>query len=414
MRYRRRSRDTRGSTCSARCPAASEVPLFPDIDGHEVTGDARRATVDGAAIGKGGFRHYMEKELHEHPAAITGTLDQITDPARCCVVLPPLPFDFADVPRVSIAACGSGYYAGLVGRSWLESLARLPTDVDIASEFRYRQPPLCPGELGLLVSQSGETADTLAALRAIKASGHRVVSILNTPESAMARESDAVLITMAGPEIGVASTKAFTAQLTMLICLAIAAGRCRHGITPAQEHQLVTTLLAVPDRASELLAESGKIARIADRIAEAHDVLYLGRGTCYPIALEGALKLKEISYIHAEGYAAGEMKHGSIALVDSHVPVVGIAPSGPLFEKTASNLHEARARGGQLVVFSDEQGAGKLRGIAAEMVVLPVVDPVVAPIVYAIAVQVLAYHVAVIKGIDVDHPRHPAKLVPCD
>ena len=281
----------------------------------------------------------------------------------------------------------------------------------MASEFRYRSPPMEKGGLGILVSQSGETADTLAALRYMHEQKQHVMSVLNVPESSMARESDVVLETVAGPEIGVASTKAFTAQLAVLACLAIAAGRARGSITAAEEAKLTTALLEVPGRASEVLEHDADIQKLAARIAEARDVLYLGRGSCFPIAMEGALKLKEISYIHAEGYAAGEMKHGPIALIDRSVPVIAIAPSGPLFDKTASNLQEASARGGRVVVFSDAEGAEKLKGIAAETVVLPRVDPFVAPILYAIPVQLLAYHVAVLKGTDVDQPRNLAKSV---
>jgi glucosamine--fructose-6-phosphate aminotransferase (isomerizing) len=299
----------------------------------------------------------------------------------------------------------------MVARTWFESVACVPAEVDIASEFRYRTPPLPKGGLGLLLSQSGETADTLAALRYMREQRQYVLSVLNVPESSMARESDVVLETVAGPEIAVASTKAFTAQLAVLACLALAAGRARGSISAAEEAAMTAALLEVPGRAAEVLEHDEAIQRLAGRIAEARDVLYLGRGSCYPIALEGALKLKEISYIHAEGYAAGEMKHGPIALIDRNVPVIAIVPSGPLFEKTASNLQEAAARGGRVVVFSDAEGAEKLKGIAAETVVLPRVDPFVAPILYAIPVQLLAYHVAVLKGTDVDQPRNLAKSV---
>ncbi len=384
---------------------------FADLDGRPVQREVRRTALTGAAIGKGNFRHYMEKELHEHPTAIGDVLHRMVDPASRAVMLPSLPIDFAAVSRISLAACGSAFYAGLVARHWFESLARLPCDADVASEFRYRDPPLPRDGLGLLISQSGETADTLAALRAMRAQGQTVLSVLNVAESTMARESDAVLETVAGPEIGVASTKAFTAQLTVLACLAIAAARARGAITHARAGELTAALLEVPARAAEVLARGPEIGRIASRIAEARDVLYLGRGACYPIALEGALKLKEISYIHAEGYAAGEMKHGPIALIEPRVPVVAIAPSGPLFEKTASNLQEARARGGQLIVFTDAAGAGRLGGIAAEIVVLPTVDAFAAPILHAIPVQLLAYQVAVLKGTDVDQPRNLAKSV---
>jgi glucosamine--fructose-6-phosphate aminotransferase (isomerizing) len=385
--------------------------VFHDASGAVVSRVIHRTAYSGAMIGRGNFRHFMEKELHEHPAVIGDTLRQMIDPGSRAVMLPPLGFDFAAIPRVTMTACGSAYYAGLVGRYWFESLARLPVDADVASELRYRLPPLTPGGLGLLVSQSGETADTMAALQMLREGGQRILSVVNVSESSMARASDAVLETVAGPEIGVASTKAFTAQLAVLACLAIAAGRARGTLSRDQESALTTALLEVPGRAGEVLEHHDKIIRIAGIVAEARDVLYLGRGSCFPIALEGALKLKEISYIHAEGYAAGEMKHGPIALIDSAVPVIAIAPSGPLFEKTASNLAEAAARGGKLIVFTDAAGATRLRDIAAETIILPSVEPFVAPILYAIAVQLLAYHVAVLKGTDVDQPRNLAKSV---
>ncbi len=384
---------------------------FFDASGAEVKRQVKLTALSGAAVGKGNFRHFMEKELHEHPAVLGDTLHQMVNPATRAVALPDLPFDLGAVPRVTISACGSAFYAGAVARNWFESVARIPTDADVASEFRYRTPPMDKGGLGLLVSQSGETADTLAALRYMREQGQRVLSVLNVPESSMARESDAVLQTIAGPEIGVASTKAFTAQLAVLACLVLAAGRARGSISAGEEAAMTAALLEVPGRAAEVLEHDAHIRRIAERIAEARDVLYLGRGSCFPIAMEGALKLKEISYIHAEGYAAGEMKHGPIALIDRNVPVIAIVPSGPLFEKTASNIQEAAARGGQVVVFSDEEGCAKLAGIAVERVVLPRVDPFVAPILYAIPVQLLAYHVAVLKGTDVDQPRNLAKSV---
>jgi glutamine---fructose-6-phosphate transaminase (isomerizing) len=384
---------------------------FFGTDNEPVERTVKLTKLTGASIGKGNYRHFMEKELHEHPQVIGDTLHQMVSPSSRAVTLPSLPFDFATVPRVTISACGSAFYAGLVGRWWFEAVARIPTDADVASEFRYRTPPMTPGGLGILVSQSGETADTMAALRYMREQGQSVLSIVNVPESSMARESDAVLETVAGPEIGVASTKAFTAQLSVLACLALAAARARGAITASQEAAMTDALLEVPSRAAEILERDEEIQHLAARIALARDVLFLGRGNCYPIALEGALKLKEISYIHAEGYAAGEMKHGPIALIDKHVPVIAIAPSGPLFEKTASNLQEAAARGAQVIVFSDATGAAKLAGIAAETVVLPSIDPFVAPILHAIPVQLLAYHVAVLKGTDVDQPRNLAKSV---
>jgi len=389
-----------------------EGATFYDHHGAEVQREIKRTALSGASIGKGAFRHFMEKELHEHPAVIGDSLHRMVDPGTRAVVLPDLGFAPATVPRLTMTACGSAYYAGLVGRNWIETLARVPVDADVASEFRYRDPPMTAGGAGLLISQSGETADTLAALRTMRAGGQSILSILNVAESTMARESDAVLDTVAGPEIGVASTKAFTAQLSVLACLAIALARARNTITAEEEAALTDALLKVPGHAAEILAEGdAAVQRIAAIVAEARDVLYLGRGSCFPIAMEGALKLKEISYIHAEGYAAGEMKHGPIALIDRSVPIIGIAPSGPLFEKTASNLQEAHARGGQIILLSDAAGVAKLRHIAVDTLTLPDIHPFAAPILYSIPVQLLAYHVAVLRGTDVDQPRNLAKSV---
>ena len=386
-----------------------EGAIFYDQNNNPVTRAKKLTALTGASIGKGNFRHFMEKELHEHPVVIGDVLHRMLD--NGVAALPGLPFDLAAVKRITLSACGSAFYAGLTAKFWLENVSRVPVEADVASEFRYRTPPMDAGGLGLLVSQSGETADTLAALRYMKSEGQTILSVLNVPESSMARESDAVLETIAGPEIGVASTKAFTAQLTVLAVFALALARAKNVISPEEEARLTSALLEVPAKAAEILSHDEPIKNLAKRIAEARDVLYLGRGGCFPIALEGALKLKEISYIHAEGYAAGEMKHGPIALIDKSVPVIAICPSGPLFEKTASNLQEAAARGGQIVVFSDAAGAEKLRGIAAETILLPDIDPFAAPILYAIPVQMLAYHVAVLKGTDVDQPRNLAKSV---
>jgi glucosamine--fructose-6-phosphate aminotransferase (isomerizing) len=388
-----------------------EGAAFFGPSGQSVNREVRLTVQTGAVVGKDGYRHFMEKELHEHPAAIGQTLARMLDPATRTVLLPTLPFDWAKVPRMTIAACGGAYFAGLAGRHWMEELARLPADIDFASELRYRMPPMPKGGLGLLVSQSGETADTLAALRFLRGAGQHVMSVLNVPESTMARESDVVLETVAGPEIGVASTKAFTAQLTVMACLALGAARARGTISTAREAALVAALLELPSKAGEVLANAAPIHRLAERMAEARDVLCLGRGACHAIALEAALKLKEICYIHAEGYAAGEMKHGPIALIDRQVPILAIAPSGPLFEKTASNVQEAGARGGQVVVFSDAAGCAKLQSISAEVIELPTVDPFVAPVLHAIAAQMLAYHTAVLRGTDVDQPRNLAKSV---
>ena len=416
-----------GSDALALAPMTSQIAYLRDGDwtvvtrtgadffdraGQAVQREIKRTALSGASIGKGAFRHFMEKELHEHPAVIGDSLHRMVDPGTRAVVLPDLGFDPATVPRLTMTACGSAYYAGLVGRNWIETLARVPVDADVASEFRYRDPPMTRGGAGLLISQSGETADTLAALRTMRAGGQTILSILNVAESTMARESDAVLDTVAGPEIGVASTKAFTAQLAVLACLAIALARARNTISAEQEAALTDALLKVPGHVAEILAEGdAPVQRIAALVAEARDVLYLGRGSCYPVAMEGALKLKEISYIHAEGYAAGEMKHGPIALIDRSVPIIGIAPSGPLFEKTASNLQEAHARGGQIILVSDAAGVAKLRHIAVDTLTLPDIHPFAAPILYSIPVQLLAYHVAVLRGTDVDQPRNLAKSV---
>ena len=384
---------------------------FFDADGGAVDRAVQLSSVAGAGSGRGNYRHFMEKELHEHPAVIGDTLHRMINPGTRAVMLPDIAMPPETIDRVSLTACGGAYFAALAGRGWIEEVARIPADIDVASEFRYRAPPMAAGTLGVLVSQSGETADTLAALKYLRGTGTKVLAVVNVAESTMARESDAVLQTVAGPEIAVASTKAFSAQLTVLACLAVGLGRARGTLSAAREAELTTALLQVPAAAAVALEDVGTIQRVAERLIHARDVLYLGRGTCFAIALEGALKLKEICYIHAEAYAAGEMKHGPIALIDRDVPVVAIAPSGPLFEKTASNLQEAAARGGRLIVFSDAQGAAKLRGIATETVVLPTVDPFVAPILYAISVQMLAYQVAVLKGTDVDQPRNLAKSV---
>ena len=384
---------------------------FFDAQDRAVERAERLTAFSGAATGKGNYRHFMEKELHEHPVVIGETLRQYIDGTTRRVALPVLPFDPVTVPKLTITACGSAFLAGLVGRYWIESLARIPCDADTASELRYRDPPLPKGGAALLVSQSGETADTMAALRLLKGAGQSILSVVNVDESSMARESDRTLLTVAGPEIGVASTKAFTAQLSVLACLAIGMARARGTIDAAREAALIAALLELPSDAAALLDDNATIQALAVEVAQARDVLFLGRGNLYPIAMEGALKLKEISYIHAEGYAAGEMKHGPIALIDPAVPVIALCPSGPLFEKTASNLQEAAARGGRIMAFTDAQAAPALRRFAQHVIVLPTVDPFVAPILHAIPVQLLAYHVAVLRGTDVDQPRNLAKSV---
>ncbi len=339
------------------------------------------------------------------------TLQSLTNPLTRKTELGSLPIDFAAIDRLTIVACGTAYIAGVVGKYWFEKIARLPVEVDIASEFRYRAAPLGKNGATLAISQSGETADSIAALRYAKSQGHKVLAVLNAPESTMARESHHVLPTLAGPEVGVASTKAFTTQLTVLACLALAAARARGEIDAAREAALFHALSEVPAQVSEILAGEAKIRAVAAEIAEARDVLFLGRGSTYPIALEGALKLKELSYIHAEGYAAGEMKHGPIALIDEAMPVIVVAPSDELFDKTASNLEEAAARGGRVILISDKAGIARLGAKATRTIALPACDPFVAPILYAVPVQLLAYHAAVIKGTDVDQPRNLAKSV---
>lgn len=370
------------------------------------------SSTSGAMIGKGGYRHFMLKEIYEQPQVIGDTLNTMINQDMDTITLPNVPFELKNVPRLTIVACGTSYYAGLVGKYWIESVARIPVDIDVASEFRYRSPVMEKGGVSLFISQSGETADTLAALRYCKEQGQKIVSIVNVAESTMARESDCVLRTLAGPEIGVASTKAFTTQLTLLACFAIALGRANGALSKGEEARLSRALVEVPSRAAEVLNNDAAIAKIAQSLfADARDVLYLGRGSNFPIALEGALKLKEISYIHAEGYAAGEMKHGPIALIDESVPVVVVAPTDNLFDKTISNMQEVLARGGKVVFFGDQMGVGSVKDRCAASVVLPAVDSFVAPILYAIPVQLLAYHTAVAKGTDVDQPRNLAKSV---
>ncbi|AQS87053.1 glucosamine--fructose-6-phosphate aminotransferase [Neoasaia chiangmaiensis NBRC 101099] len=393
------------------CVLRRDGATFFDVRGETVERPVQTVALMAGAVGKDGYRHYMEKELHEHPVVIGQTLQRMIDPVTRQVVLPTLSFDLATLPRAVITACGSAFYAGLIGRYWLEAEARLPVDIDVASELRYRNPPLTEGGLGLLISQSGETADTLAALRGLRSAGQHVVSVLNVEASTMGRESDAVLGMVAGPEISVASTKAFTAQLAVLASLTIAIAQARGVLSPARQQHLTASLLDLPSRAAEVFVQGDAIRAMAAIIAEARDVLYLGRGICFPVALEGALKLKEISYIHAEAYAAGEMKHGPISLIDRTVPIVVIAPSNILFDKTLSNLQEARARGGRILVFTDAQGAARLKDLAEAIVVLPTVDAFVAPILYTIPVQILAYEVALLKGTDVDQPRNLAKSV---
>lgn len=389
---------------------AESVTVYGE-DGRKAAREVRETELSGDIIGKGGYEHFMLKEIYEQPQVIGDTLHSFVNPAQRSITLPDFSFDPAEATKFTLIACGTSYYACQVAKYWLETLARVPVEADIASEFRYRGAAMPEGGLAVFVSQSGETADTLAALRYAKDQGQKILSVVNVPESTIARESDAVLHTNAGPEVGVASTKAFTTQLTVLGCLAIRVAKARGAIDAETEARLVGALTEVPARAAEVLNHDERLRELAEEIAKARDVLYLGRGTSYPIALEGALKLKEISYIHAEGYAAGEMKHGPIALIDDGVPVIVIAPTDDLFEKTASNIAEVMARGGRVIFFSDTRGEKRLAGETAVTIALPEVDPFVTPILYAIPVQLMAYHTAVIKGTDVDQPRNLAKSV---
>lgn len=365
----------------------------------------------GELVSKGNHRHYMLKEIYEQPIVVAQTLRSYLKRMEGEVSLPIPEFDLSAIKRVTIVACGTSFYAGMVAKYWFEQFARVPVDLDVASEFRYRAPVMEPGGLALFISQSGETADTLAALRHAKAEGQKIAVVVNVPTSSMAREADLLLPTHAGPEIGVASTKAFTCQLAVLAALAANLAKAKGLLSVEQERDIVRHLAEAPAALNGALAYDEAIQAMSGVIAGARDVLYLGRGTDYPLALEGALKLKEISYIHAEGYAAGEMKHGPIALIDEHVPVIVIAPSGPLFDKTVSNMQEVQARGGKVVLISDYDGIQAAGEGCIATITMPKVHPLIAPLVYAVPVQLLAYHVAVAKGTDVDQPRNLAKSV---
>ncbi len=386
--------------------------VIQDLTGKVVTRPVIRSGASALLVDKGNHRHFMAKEIHEQPDVVGHTLAHYVDFATSRIALPgKLPFDFRAIDRLSISACGTAYYAGLIGKYWFERFARLPVEIDIASEFRYREAPFLPGNLALFVSQSGETADTLATLRYAREQNQHVMSIVNVATSTIARESDVVMPTLGGPEIGVASTKAFTCQLTVLACLAIAAGRARGVLSEDDETKLVKALIETPRHMAEALALEPQIERLARDLAKSRDVLYLGRGTSYPLALEGALKLKEISYIHAEGYAAGELKHGPIALIDETMPVVVIAPYDRVFEKTVSNMQEVAARGGRIILVTDPKGARAATINSLVTLTLPDMPSTVTPLVYAIPVQLIAYHTAVIMGTDVDQPRNLAKSV---
>ena len=382
-----------------------------DADGNRVERPVVKSGASAVAIEKGNYRHFMQKEIFEQPTVVAQTLRSYVRQLERTVALPQIDFDISRIDRVTIVACGTSYYAGMVAKYWFETFARVPVDIDVASEFRYRDPVLEPGGLSLFISQSGETADTLAALRHCKQAGQTIAVVVNVPTSSMAREADLLLPTHAGPEIGVASTKAFTCQLAVLAALAAHFAVKKGRLSEAEERAIVDHLLEAPACLNEALNHDEDIAAMAHLIAPARDVLYMGRGPDYPLALEGALKLKEISYIHAEGYASGEMKHGPIALIDDLVPVVVLAPSGPLFEKTVSNMQEVRARGGKIVLISDAEGLAEAGEGCLATIEMPKVHPLIAPLVYAVPVQLLAYHVAVAKGTDVDQPRNLAKSV---
>jgi glucosamine--fructose-6-phosphate aminotransferase (isomerizing) len=415
-----------GSDALALAPLTQKIAYLDEGDWVVITRDGaqifdhennvveREVTTSGltaATIEKGNYRHFMQKEIFEQPTVVAQTLSSYIRPLEQTVALPQMDFDLSKIDRITIVACGTSYYAGMVAKYWFEQFARVPVDIDVASEFRYRDPVLQPGGLALFISQSGETADTLAALRHCKANGQTIAVVVNVPTSSMAREADLLLPTHAGPEIGVASTKAFTCQLAVLAALAAHLALKKGKLSAGEERDIVKHLIEAPAALNAALSHDEEIAAMAHLVAPARDVLYLGRGPDYPLALEGALKLKEISYIHAEGYASGEMKHGPIALIDEAVPVIVLAPSGPLFEKTVSNMQEVMARGGKVVLISDAEGLAEAGNGCMATIEMPKVHPLIAPLVYAVPVQLLAYHVAVAKGTDVDQPRNLAKSV---
>ena len=382
-----------------------------DETGKEVDRPIQKSAGTAFLVSKGNHRHFMEKEIHEQPEVISHTLANYLDFARGTIRADATPLDFSKVDRIAVSACGTAYYAGLIGKYWFERLARLPVDIDVASEFRYREMPLSKDSLALFVSQSGETADTLASLRYCKQQGLKIGTVVNVRESTMARESHTVFPTLAGPEVGVASTKAFTCQLAVLASLAVAAARMRGTIDEQEERQLVRELSEIPRYANQALHLEEQMEAISRDLSQVKHVLYLGRGTSFPLALEGALKLKEISYIHAEGYAAGELKHGPIALIDESMPVIVIAPFDHWFEKTVSNMQEVAARGGKIILITDEKGAAASTLNTMHTIVLPDMPEIIAPIIYALPIQMLAYYTAVFMGTDVDQPRNLAKSV---
>jgi glucosamine--fructose-6-phosphate aminotransferase (isomerizing) len=379
-----------------------------DADGNQTNREERNVQIDMARAEKGGHRHFMAKEIHEQPQTLSDVLDHYLDGDRVAL---PSDVDFSGLSRLTLVACGTAYIAGTVAKYWFEQLARMPVECDIASEYRYREPVIDPDSACLFISQSGETADTLAALRHAEPQAKMILSVVNVPTSSIARESAVAFPIQAGVEVGVASTKAFTNQLAVLLCLAISAGRQRGTIDAAREAELVGLLRKLPGMVSQALAIEDRCAELSSWLSEASDILFLGRGPMYPLAHEGALKLKEISYIHAEAYASGELKHGPIALVDQTLPVVVLAPTDALFDKTVSNMQEVMAREGQVLLVTDAQGAKAGGQDCREVLIMPSCDPVVAPILYSVPAQMLAYHTAVHKGTDVDQPRNLAKSV---
>ncbi|MGB3830841.1 MAG: glutamine--fructose-6-phosphate transaminase (isomerizing) [Mesorhizobium sp.] len=388
----------------------NEFSIF-DIDGNKVERQRQQSVGTSFLVDKGNHRHFMEKEIHEQPEVISHTLAHYLDFANGVSKPLDLPFDFATIDRLAVSACGTAYLAGLVGKYWFERFARLPVDIDIASEFRYREMPLPKNSAAFFISQSGETADTLASLRYCRQEGLPIGAIVNVRGSTIARESDVTLPTLAGPEIGVASTKAFTCQLSVLAALAVRAASARGTVSADEEKVLVRQLAEAPRYASQVLKLGSQIEKVARELAHYRHVLYLGRDTNFPLAMEGALKLKEISYIHAEGYAAGELKHGPIALIDENMPVIVIAPHDRIFEKTVSNMQEVAARGGKIILITDAKGAAQATVATMETIVLPDMPEIIAPIVYALPIQMLAYFTAVFMGTDVDQPRNLAKSV---
>ncbi|HEV8034202.1 glutamine--fructose-6-phosphate transaminase (isomerizing) [Yoonia sp.] len=415
-----------GSDAIALAPMTDRISYLEEGDWAVITRDtveirdangtiANRAIktiqIDSAMVDKAGFKHFMAKEIAEQPVVLQGALSHYINAEATAVTMPEPQIDFAKVERMTMVACGTAFYACLVAKYWFEQIAGIPVEVDVASEFRYREPPVTKGTVALFISQSGETADTLAALRYMQGKADKIMSVVNVPESSIARESDMPLLILAGTEIGVASTKAFTCQLTTLAILALRAAQMRGRINDAELAEKLAALRSLPGLLNLALGIADKTKSISRKLAEARDILFLGRGAMYPLALEGALKLKEISYIHAEAYASGELKHGPIALVDKHVPIIVMAPRDSLFEKTVSNMQEVMARGGKVLLITDQKGAAEASAGVWETIIMPEVDPFLAPILYAVPAQLLAYHTAVAKGTDVDQPRNLAKSV---